>query len=1143
MKRFVLFLLVSPFLLLSCEKETVLTLDQAAISFTDAGGSQDVSLTANKPWTVSSNQSWCKVSPSGGEEVASSRVTITCDANTSYDERSCTVTFTCAELTKTVSVTQATNNGLLVSQTSYELTKAAQQLNIEVRANVKFSVDVDASCKDWITYNTTKGLTANTVVLDIAENKSYDSREGKVTIKQNGGNLSSTITIKQSQLDGLFISTPEYNLSNEKHTLTVEVSTNVEFDVTSEADWVKYVQTKGLNSKQIILEVAENDTYDQRETMVNVKQKNGDIRGTIIIKQDEKYGILVTQSEYNLSNEAQTIEVEVKYNVDFDVIMPSECKTWIKQVSTKSLDSKTYSLSISQNKTYDNREGSITFKQKNGDISTTVAVKQAQTDYLEVVKNEYIVDIEGETISIDIQSNVDYSVALNEGAQSWLSIVETKGISKNQVLIAVASGDDNTDRKGMVIISYGNLKRTVMIHQYSYAANTIIQFADEKIKAKLVEAFDTNKDGEISIKEARAVKTIEGVFGSIKTYKSFDEFQFFTGVSTIPASLFEDWRIASIVIPESVETIEGGAFLNCSNLVSIIIPDGVVRLSSFYDGRKYVGCFEGCSGLSTIDLPESVKEISSNTFKNCENLVSVKLPTELDVFGSGVFHGCTHLKDVIIPRGINRLEGTFYGCSSLESVIIPEWITECNCYSEYLGSYKYAYFGCFEGCTKLKNISIPPSCDFGSYAFRNCPNLTSVSLPQATKWISRGMFDGCSGLISVKTHDNLMGIMKSAFSGCEKLESIYLPEGMTSIGEYAFYQCRSLASIIIPESVTDIGPYAFSGCSKLTSVSISENVTTLIRTFEYCRSLSSVGIPESVTTLDGTFCGCSSLTSISIPESVTSLGYATFADCSSLTSITIPDSVTSIGSLAFARCSGLISIIIPESVTNIEKSAFSDCTGLTSITIPKSITNIGESAFSGCSGLTSITIPESVTSIGNSAFYGCSGLTSITILEGVKSIGYSAFSGCSGLTSITIPESVTSIGNYAFYDCTGLTSITIPKSITNIGESAFSGCSGLITINIPEGVTSIGYAAFSNCGGLTSITIPKSVTSIGDFAFYSCNGLTAITILCTTPPTLKSNNRYTFSGFYPIYVPAGSVEAYKTASNWGPYAGRIQAIL
>ena len=71
--------------------------------------------------------------------------------------------------------------------------------------------------------------------------------------------LSSTVTIKQSQLDGLFITTPEYNLSNEKQTLTVEVKSNIDFEVKSEADWITYIETKGLKTNQIILDVAEND--------------------------------------------------------------------------------------------------------------------------------------------------------------------------------------------------------------------------------------------------------------------------------------------------------------------------------------------------------------------------------------------------------------------------------------------------------------------------------------------------------------------------------------------------------------------------------------------------------------------------------------------------------------------------------------------------------------------------------------------------------------------------------------------------------------------------------------------------------------------------------------------------------------------
>lgn len=508
MKRAVVLLLSLLTLLTisSCEKETILTIDQSSLTVGDSAGSQTVSLTANKPWSVTSDQSWCKVSPSAGEEATSSRITISYDANTSYEARTATVTFTCAELTKTVSVSQATNNGLLVSQTSYDVTKAAQQIEIQVQANVKFSVEVDNGCKDWVKYNTTKGLTTSTVVLDIAENKTYDAREGKVTIKQEGGTLSSTITIKQSQLDGLFLTTSDYNLSNEQHTLTVEVKSNIEFEVKSEADWIKYIETKGLKTNQIILLVNANDTYDQREGRVNVKQKNGNLSGVITIKQDEKYGVLATQSEYDLTNEAQTIEVEVKYNVDFDMVIPEDCKNWINLVSTKAMSSKHYTFSIAKNETYDNREGSITFKQKNGPESSTILIKQAQTNVLEVAKTDYLADIDGETITIEVTSNVDYKVSIEEDSQSWLKIMGTKGLSKNNVTIAVSPGDDNTDRTGIVLITYDDLFSIVRITQRK---GQPVVFEDKEFKTYCLLHYDSNGDGEISMKEALLIKEVD----------------------------------------------------------------------------------------------------------------------------------------------------------------------------------------------------------------------------------------------------------------------------------------------------------------------------------------------------------------------------------------------------------------------------------------------------------------------------------------------------------------------------------------------------------------------------------------------------------------------------------------------------------
>ena len=241
--------------------------------------------------------------------------------------------------------------------------------------------------------------------------------------------------------------------------------------------------------------------------------------------------------------------------------------------------------------------------------------------------------------------------------------------------------------------------------------------------------------------------------------------------------------------------------------------------------------------------------------------------------------------------------------------------------------------------------------------------------------------------------------------------------------------------------------------------------------------------------------------------------------------------VTSIGSYAFCFCEGLTSVTIPNSVTNIGEGAFYECSGLTSITIPDGVTNIGVAAFFYCSGLTSVTIPNSVTSIGSSAFYKCSGLTSVTIPDGVTSIGGAAFSGCSGLTSVTIPDGVTSIGDGAFSYCSGLTSVTIGNSVTSIGDWAFSYCRSLTSVTIGSSVTSIGIGAFEDCSGLTSVTIGNSVTSIGDFAFWNCNCLTSVTSLIKKPFSIYSFNNSTYNAAT-LYVPAGSIDAYKATEGW-----------
>ena len=137
---------------------------------------------------------------------------------------------------------------------------------------------------------------------------------------------------------------------------------------------------------------------------------------------------------------------------------------------------------------------------------------------------------------------------------------------------------------------------------------------------------------------------------------------------------------------------------------------------------------------------------------------------------------------------------------------------------------------------------------------------------------------------------------------------------------------------------------------------------------------------------------------------------------------------------------------------------------------------------------------------------------------------------------------MTNIGEGAFSGCRALTSVIIPSSVTSINENAFSYCRALTSVTIPSSVTSIGKSAFSDCSALTSITIPSGVTYIGNYTFYYCSALTSVTVEMITPPPIGVE---LFTGTHAdlvIYVPAGSVEAYKAANRWSTYANRIQAI-
>ncbi len=398
--------------------------------------------------------------------------------------------------------------------------------------------------------------------------------------------------------------------------------------------------------------------------------------------------------------------------------------------------------------------------------------------------------------------------------------------------------------------------------------------------------------------------------------------------------------------------------------------------------------------------------------------------------------------------------------------------------------------------------------------------------------------------------------------------SVVFGNCITKVGNDAFNRHR-ITSITFSDTITELGTASFASCEYLPSVSFTNNLITIGgQAFKYNFSLGTIDIPNSVTTIGAqAFFQCTSLTSANIGNGVTFIGGSAFERCSALTSVTINAITPPTLDIADAfDNTNNCPIYVPCQSVDAYKAATNWSYYANRIQgIPpcsssegKLTVEVSGSTYQlNCNGNSTLSRDYDVTPFIFTRGLTIEGVKTAIVGECVTELDNNCFNYFSGMTSVSLPSTLTNIGYDAFYDCFSLSSVTIPSSVRTIGIDAFANCYNISAVTVPSGVEVIEVGTFDQCFRLVDITLPSTIREIKRQAFFVADpgaqyrsiaintvANRKVYIHATTPPTLTDQGDTIFmaevagtTATYKIYVPNGSVEAYKAA--WTAYADRI----
>ena len=589
-----------------------ITIDSSIISnglsFSNVAGDQSISFTTNENWTLSvasttSGVTWCTASATSGSK-GTANVKFTVTENTDYDNRSVSVTIKSGTATRTFTISQKGVDALLVTTDKYEVSQEGGTIEIEVKANISYKMEISEKAKDWIRESSSRALTAYKHKLDIAANEEVEKREGEIIFKS--GDKIETVKVYQAGGAIILLSQDEYTVSDAGETISVEIKSNVEFGVQMpDVDWITdETSSRGMSSHTLKYAVAPNESYDNRSAEIIFYDKNSDVKDTLKVVQAQKDAIIISEKNISVAQKGGDIEVKINVNVDFEVQIPSDA-TWITKTDSRALTEKVVYLKVEENTTEESRSTTIIITNTNSKVSDTVTItQQGKIEIVTLDKAGTLKDILGE---------------------NYLDIISLK-------IIGPINGDDvNTFRHMLGFMENGKLT-TLDLSEASIVRGG--EYMTYSIDNGAFCRFQTYAD-----------RLGERIFVKCPNLKMIKLPQ---NLTNIDSEAFRGCtNLKSIDLPKGITGIGSGAFQDCTNLETIDLPKGIEIIGS--------KTFRGCSSLKSIVIPDNVREIRSEAFYNCNSLTYINVPKNVEAIYSYAFAECDSLEYVCLGKGVQDI--------------------------------------------------------------------------------------------------------------------------------------------------------------------------------------------------------------------------------------------------------------------------------------------------------------------------------------------------------------------------------------------------------------------------------------------------------------------------------------------------------